>query len=100
MEELVIGVKKADLDELKELKVKLPVRLLVHLHYVRLTESRAISEVVNQALTEYFGGVAALRNAKAAAAGEPLERSARPTVLGAAILVAPSSPEPFSPDQS
>src|SRR5687768_13787569 len=46
LEELVIGVRKPNLNELKELKVKLPVRLLVNLHYVKLTQSRPISEVV------------------------------------------------------
>lgn len=56
IEELVIGVKKANLSELKELKVKLPVRLLVNLHYVKLTQSRGISDVVNEALTQYFAG--------------------------------------------
>ena len=54
LEELVIGVRKPNLNELKELKVKLPVRLLVNLHYVKLTQSRPISEVVGAALNEYF----------------------------------------------
>ena len=58
IEELVIGVKKANLSELKELKVKLPVRLLVNLHYVKLTQSRGISDVVNEALTYYFADLA------------------------------------------
>ena len=54
MEELVIGVKKARMSELKELKVKVPVRLLVNLHYLKITQSRKISDVVDEALTKYF----------------------------------------------
>ena len=48
------GIRKADMNELKELKVKLPVQFLINLHYLKLTQSRGISDVVNQALTEYF----------------------------------------------
>lgn len=62
IEELVTGVKKANLSELKELKVKLPVRLLVNLHYVKLTQSRGISDVVNEALTQYFADMAGGRS--------------------------------------
>jgi hypothetical protein len=54
MEELVIGVRKAKMTELKELKVKVPVRLLVNLHYLKITQSRKISDVVDEALTKYF----------------------------------------------
>lgn len=64
IEELVIGVKKADLDEIKELKVKLPVRLLVNLQCVKLTERRSVSDIVNVALTEHFVGLARARHAK------------------------------------
>lgn len=48
------GIRKADMTELKELKVKLPVQFLINLHYLKLTQSKGISDVVNQALTEYF----------------------------------------------
>lgn len=71
IEELVIGVKKANLSELKELKVKLPVRLLVNLHYVKLTQSRGISEVVNEALTQYFADFAGLRSNIGASESRP-----------------------------
>lgn len=42
------------LGSLRELKVKLPVQLLVNLHYLRLTRSTSIGHVVNAALTKYF----------------------------------------------
>lgn len=64
LEELVIGVRKPNLNELKELKVKLPVRLLVNLHYVKLTQSRAISDVVGEALNEYFQTMGLARNGR------------------------------------
>src|SRR5688500_11547392 len=55
--DLVNGSKKADLNEMKEMKVKVRVGLLVKLHYMKLTQSRAISAVVNEALTEYFANL-------------------------------------------
>ena len=74
LEEIVIGVKKANLSELKELKVKLPVRLLVNLHYVKLTQSRGISDVVNDALTQYFAEMTSGRTKldAGAAAADPV----------------------------
>lgn len=66
LDELVLDVKRADLNGVKELKVKLPVRLLVNLHFIKLTESRAISDIVNEALTNYFVSMAATRSAGAA----------------------------------
>ena len=50
----LLGKKPVDLEELKEIKVKLPVRQLLQLHYAKLTSARSISEVVNQALMAYF----------------------------------------------
>lgn len=46
-----------DLDEMRQLRVKVSVRVLVNLQYFRLTQSRGISEIVNEALTEYFSGL-------------------------------------------
>lgn len=50
----LMGKKPVDMEELKEIKVKLPVRQLLQLHYAKLTSDRSISEVVNQALSVYF----------------------------------------------
>lgn len=50
----LMGKKPVDMDELKEIKVKLPVRQLLQLHYAKLTSDRSISQVVNQALSVYF----------------------------------------------
>jgi predicted nucleic acid-binding Zn-ribbon protein len=50
----LMGIKKRDMAQLKEIKVKLPVRYLINLHYVKLTSNQNISDVVNSALTRYF----------------------------------------------
>ena len=61
----LMGIKKPDLNEMKEVKVKLPVRQLLKLHYMKLTSSRTFSDVVSEALGDYFG---ALETARAEAA--------------------------------
>lgn len=48
------GTTQANLDEMKKLKVKVPLRLLLKLHYAKITESRPIGDVVTDALTQYF----------------------------------------------
>ncbi len=50
----LMGIRKKDMSELKEIKVKLPVQYLINLHYLKLTQSQGISDVVTQALTEFF----------------------------------------------
>lgn len=50
----LMGIRKKDMTELKEIKVKLPVQYLINLHYLKLTSSQGISDVVTQALTDYF----------------------------------------------
>ena len=65
------GIRKADMTELKELKVKLPVQFLINLHYLKLTQSKGISDVVNQALTEYFASQSLPIRAPIAAAPTP-----------------------------
>lgn len=50
----LMGIRKRDMGALKEIKVKLPVQYLINLHYLKLTQSQGISDVVTKALTEYF----------------------------------------------
>ncbi len=50
----LMGIKKPDMNEMKEVKVKLPVRQLLKLHYMKLTSSRTFSDVVSEALADYF----------------------------------------------
>lgn len=50
----LMGVKKPDMNELKEVKVKLPVNQLLKLHYLKLTASKNFSDVVCEALGKYF----------------------------------------------
>lgn len=40
---------------LKEIKVKLPVSQHIKLHSLKITRNRSISDVVAQALEDYFG---------------------------------------------
>lgn len=54
----LMGIKKPDLTELKEVKVKLPVKQLLKLHYLKLTSNKNFSDVVAEALTKYFDGLA------------------------------------------
>ncbi len=49
-----MGRKKQDLNALKEIKVKVPVRHLLSLHFVKITSNQNISDVVSDALSEYF----------------------------------------------
>lgn len=60
----MMGVKKPDLDERKEVKVKLPVQQLLKLHYLKLTNRQTFSEVVKEALTEYFEKIEAERQTR------------------------------------
>lgn len=55
----LMGIQKPDLTELKEVKVKLPVKQLLRLHYLKLTTNRTFSDVVGQALQEYFDEIEA-----------------------------------------
>jgi hypothetical protein len=43
-----------DLSEAREIKVKLPVSLHIKLHGIKITRHRSISQVVLEALEEYF----------------------------------------------
>jgi len=51
----LMGVKKPDLNDLKEVKVKLPVKQLLRLHYLKLTTNKNFSDIVAEALVSYFG---------------------------------------------
>jgi len=61
----LMGIKKPDMNEMKEVKVKIPVRQLLKLHYMKLTSSRTFSDVVSEALNDYFGELEADRSAPA-----------------------------------
>ena len=57
----LMGIKKPDMTELKEVKVKLPVKQLLKLHYLKLTSNLNFSDVVSAALTKYFDDLAPAR---------------------------------------
>ncbi len=50
----MLGIQKPDQDGLKEVKVKLPVKQLLKLHYVKLTSGKTFSYVITNALNNYF----------------------------------------------
>ncbi len=50
----MMGIQRPDMNELKEVKVKIPVKQLLRLHYLKLTGGRTFSDVVSEALTDYF----------------------------------------------
>lgn len=50
----MLGIKKAKGDDMKEVKVKLPVQHLLKLHYMKLTSGKTFSHVITHALQEYF----------------------------------------------
>ncbi len=51
----LMGIKRVDMNELREVKVKLPVQQLLRLHYLKLTSGSTFSDVVTEALVDYFG---------------------------------------------
>lgn len=59
----LMGIERPDMDELKEVKVKIPVKQLLKLHYVKLTGGRTFSDVVSEALGDYFQQQAAAAEA-------------------------------------
>jgi hypothetical protein len=62
----LLGRKRVDLDQLKEIKVRLPVRYLLQLHYMKLQSHHTISDMVTQALVEYFDDAEASKAGEAA----------------------------------
>lgn len=67
---------KAKLNESKEIKVKVPVRLLLKLHFTKITESRLMGDLVTDALEQYFQGVSG-DVPEAAAAGSGAENASK-----------------------
>lgn len=57
--DVMLGIRKTDHDGMKEVKVKLPVRHLLKLHYMKLTSGRTFSDVITHALQEYFDEIEA-----------------------------------------
>lgn len=68
-----------DLDGRRELKVKLPVRQLLQLHYLKLAHNRTFSDVVSDALHRYLGPAASVPPAPAGSSAS----SAPPVPLAA-----------------
>lgn len=50
----MLGIQKLDHNGSKEVKVKLPVKLLLKLHYLKLTSGKTFSHVITTALDDYF----------------------------------------------
>ncbi len=58
----MLGIKKANPESLKEIKVKLTVRQFQQLQYVKLNSQRNTSQVVREALSDYFDDLRAAAN--------------------------------------
>ncbi|HLE47867.1 MAG TPA: hypothetical protein VI818_06180 [Candidatus Thermoplasmatota archaeon] len=54
MPNLPTDAAEPNLNEAREIKVKLPVSLHIKLHGIKITRHRSISQVVLEALEEYF----------------------------------------------
>ncbi len=50
----MMGIEKPDLDEIREVKLRLSVRHLLRLHAIKLLEGPNFSETVRAALGRYF----------------------------------------------
>lgn len=53
----MLGIQKMDHDGVKEVKVKLPVKQLLKLHYLKLTSGKTFSSVITTALHDYFNEI-------------------------------------------
>lgn len=53
----MLGINKADQEGMKEVKVKLPVKQLLKLHYMKLTSGKTFSYVITHALEDYFKNI-------------------------------------------
>lgn len=56
-EEALSGIHRADPNELKPLKLHLPLEHVLLLHKMHLVTSRTVSEIVATAIEEYFEGL-------------------------------------------
>lgn len=62
-DDILFGKPRRDLDEPKELKIKLPLRYHVRLHSLKLLRKQNIAESVMRALDDYFSRNAPVRQA-------------------------------------
>ncbi len=53
----MLGINKPNADDMKEVKVKLPVKQLLKLHYMKLTSGKTFSSVITTALEDYFAEI-------------------------------------------
>lgn len=58
----IYGKRQVDMDEVKELKVKLPLKFHVKLHSLKLLRGKTMSGTVAEALDAYFARVEAAAN--------------------------------------
>lgn len=50
----LMGIKTTDPDEIRQVKLRLPMEQVMKLHRLRILKSQPISQFVAQALEEYF----------------------------------------------
>jgi hypothetical protein len=54
LEEQLSGVRRPNLAEIKPIKLQLPLQYVLALHRMRIVGNRSVSEIVEQALENYF----------------------------------------------
>ena len=65
LEEQMMGIRRPNMNELKPLKLHLPLNYVLALHRMRIVGDKSVSEVVAQALETYFDEVKAERKREA-----------------------------------
>lgn len=59
LEEQLMGVRRPNLNEIKPLKLHLPLNYVLALHRMRIVGNKSVSEIVEDALQTYFDEVKA-----------------------------------------
>ncbi len=53
----MLGIKKPNPNVQKEVKVKLPMQQMLTLHFLKMTSNRTFSDIVSDALADYFASL-------------------------------------------
>ena len=65
IEEQMMGIRRPNLNEIKPLKLHLPLNYVLALHRMRIVGNKSVSEIVHDALATYFEEVKAEKKREA-----------------------------------
>jgi hypothetical protein len=65
LEEQMMGIRRPNLNEIKPLKLHLPLNYVLALHRMRIVGNKSVSEIVQDALHTYFEEVKAEKQREA-----------------------------------